>query len=123
MPVNRKIKAAFFWLLLVSSDTVAQLILKLGAVKTAEAGKINYLIFVGYSFYAVSFIAWMQILKTTRLSIALSAASVLYITIAVASHFLMEEPLTPHLIIGTILIATGVFILGWSEGKKEGPRG
>ncbi len=123
METNARLKAAFFWLLLVSSDTVAQLLLKLGAMKGVETGnRVNYLIIAGYSFYAVSFLAWMQILKRTRLSIALSAASVLYITVAVASHFLMGEALTMQIIIGTILIATGVFILGWGEGKKEGQR-
>ena len=117
-----KLKAAFFWILLVSSDTVAQLLLKLGAMKGVQTGShVNRYIIIGYSFYAISFVAWMQILKHTRLSIALAAASVLYITVAVASHFLMGEEMTLHLIIGTILIATGVFILGWSEGKKEGP--
>lgn len=124
MALNRRLKAAFFWVLLVSSDTIAQLLLKLGAMKVKEAGwGINYLIVAGYSFYAVSFVAWMQILKTTRLSIALSAASVLYITVAVASHFLMGEALTFHLILGTILIATGVFILSVSEAKKDGSHG
>lgn len=120
MPSAKFLKAAFFWVLLVSSDTAAQLLLKLGSMKMAATGwRVNYLIIVGYSFYAVSFVAWMQILKTTRLSIALSAASVLYITVAIASHFLMDEPLTFHLIAGTILIATGVFILGLSEAKKD----
>lgn len=120
----RRFKAAFFWALLVSSDTTAQIFLKFGAMKLRETGLgVNYLIVIGYGFYAVSFVAWMQILKTTRLSIALSAASVLYITIAIASHFLMHEPISFHLILGTILIATGVFVLGLSEAKKGGSHG
>lgn len=120
MQEHKRIKAVVFWLLLVASDTIAQLLLKLGAVRTASSGwKISYLIFVGYSFYVVSFIAWMQILKTTRLSIALSAASILYITVAIASHFLIGEAITIHIIIGTILISIGVFLLGFSDGNTQ----
>lgn len=113
MQTYKRIQTAVFWLLLVASDTTAQLFLKVGAVKTASSGwKINYLIFAGYSFYIVSFIAWMQILKTTRLSIALSAASILYISVAIASHIFIKEAITLHIIIGTVLISLGVFILG-----------
>lgn len=117
----KHLKTAALWMLLLTSDTVAQILLKIGAVKTQTSGwRVHYLVFVGYSVYMVSFVAWMQILKTTRLSIALTAASMLYITIAVASHFLMGEAITNHVIIGTILIATGVFVLGIGEGRKDG---
>ncbi|MBF0327954.1 MAG: EamA family transporter [Nitrospirae bacterium] len=120
MSVHNNLKAIFFWFLLISSDTVAQLLLKLGALRVASSGDMfNYLLFLGYSVYALSFVAWMQILKTTRLSIALSAASLLYVTIAFASHFMLGEKITVQLTIGTMLISVGVFILGWSESKKK----
>ena len=102
-------------MLLVASDTVAQLLLKLGAVKASSSSPVNSLILVGYSFYIISFIAWMQILRNTRLFIALSAASILYVTVAFASHFLLGESITLPLLIGTVLIATGVFVLGFRK--------
>ncbi len=119
MAPHKKLKTAFFWLLLVSSDTTAQLLVKIGAVKSSWAKWMpHYLILVGYSFYILSFIAWMQILRNTRLSIALSAASVLYITVAIGSHIFLGEPLTINITIGTLLISAGVFILAWSESRK-----
>ena len=118
----RKIKALFYWLLLVTSDTTAQILVKMGAVRTS-GWRINYLIPAGYSFYIVSFVAWMQILRNTRLSIALSAASVLYISVAIASHLFLGEPITSQITLGTVLISAGVFILGWSESKRKGPDG
>lgn len=117
MSEYKRLKVLFFWFLLVSSDTAAQLLVKAGAVKKSSTG--YYIILFGYSFYIISFIAWMQILKNTRLSIALSAASVLYISVAFFSHFFLGEPITSHLIVGTILIATGVFILGINESSKK----
>jgi drug/metabolite transporter (DMT)-like permease len=120
MALYKKLKPVFFWLLLVSSDTTAQLLVKVGAVKTSGSGWMpHYLIPVGYSFYILSFIAWMQILRNTRLSIALSAASILYITVAIGSHIFLGEPLTLRITIGTLLISAGVFVLGWSESRKK----
>lgn len=93
--------------------------LKTGAVNSDFSHwKVDNMVIAGYSLYIVSFIAWMQILKVTRLFVALSAASVLYITVAFASHLFMGEKITPQLIIGTVLIASGVFILS-SAGKND----
>lgn len=117
---NRTLRACFFWILLVSSDTTAQLLLKMGAMRVSSSGRvINHLIVIGYSLYIVSFVAWMQILRNTRLFVALSAASVLYITVAFFSYLFLGEAITTHLLIGTVLISIGVFILGWSESRKE----
>ncbi|MDA8079051.1 MAG: EamA family transporter [Nitrospiraceae bacterium] len=120
MAEYRTLKAAFFWSLLVTSDTAAQLLVKLGATqKTPAKWPAHPLIFIGYSFYILSFIAWMQILKHTRLSIALSAASVLYVTVAFCSYFFLGEAITINIVIGTILISIGIFILSWNESKKQ----
>ncbi|MBF0537720.1 MAG: hypothetical protein HQL03_05640 [Nitrospirae bacterium] len=108
--MNKHILAIFYWIALVSSDTAAQLLFKVGALKTL-GWKVDSLVFVGYGFNVVSFLLWMQILKTTRLTIALSTASALYITVTVGSYYLMGEPLNVSVMIGTIFISTGVFIL------------
>lgn len=108
------------WFGLLASDTTAQLLLKSGAVKAASTGWMpNFFILSGYGLYIISFLIWMQILKTTRLFIALAASSTLYITIALSSHFLMSEPLSLQVIIGTVLISAGVFLLGWNRNQHE----
>jgi drug/metabolite transporter (DMT)-like permease len=106
----------FLWIILVASDTVSQLLLKKGAVSVRSTGNVlNPLILGGYSLYIVSFIAWMLILKTTRLFIALSTSSILYITVAYASNYFMGEVITPNIIIGTILVSLGVLVLGFKK--------
>jgi drug/metabolite transporter (DMT)-like permease len=112
-----RIHMLLWWMLLVASDTIAQLLLKSGAVQASSSSPVNSLILGGYSLYIISFIAWMQILRNTRLFIALSAASILYVTVAFASHFFIGERITPPLLVGTVLIATGVFILGFRENS------
>lgn len=107
------------WMSLIISDTTAQLLLKKG---TMESGlnhwELNYFIIAGYSLYIVSFFLWMQILKTTPLYVALSGASIIFITIAFGSYFFLGEPLTIKSLVGTILVAIGVYIVGYSREKS-----
>jgi len=113
---NKLVIILSLWIILVISDTVAQLLLKKGAVSGKTTGDVlNYLILGGYSLYIVSFIAWMLILKNTRLFIALSTASVLFITVAYASNYYLGEGITPNIIVGTLLISIGVLLLGFKK--------
>lgn len=110
----RKVHLALVWIILLSSDTASQILLKSGAVQT-KGWKVHYLVYGGYGLYILSFIAWMYILKTTRLTIALAAASLLYITIAGASYVFMGETIGSSLVAGTVLIAAGVYLLSLKE--------
>jgi drug/metabolite transporter (DMT)-like permease len=116
MRCNNQSTVILLWVILVASDTVSQLLLKKGAVSGRASGDVlNYLILGGYSLYIISFIAWMLILKTTRLFIALSTSSILYITVAYASNYYMGELITPNIIIGTVLVSVGVLLLGFKK--------
>lgn len=111
--MTENIKAVLFWVILLMSDTIGQLLLKMGAVQAASSSWTpNYLLLSGYGFYIISFIVWMQILKNVRLFIALGASSLVYITVAFSSFFFMEEVITFQIIFGTVFIALGVFLLG-----------
>lgn len=101
------------------SETAAQLLLKKGAMESIiNNWELNSFIILGYSLYVVSFFLWMQILKTTPLYAALSGASVIFITIAFGSHILLGEPLTMKALIGTILVAIGVYIVSYSKERR-----
>ena len=107
----------FFWIALLTVDTIAQLAIKAGAVASVAEHTIDWHLVAGYGCVILSFLLWMQILKSTRLSLALSASSLNYVTVAVAAHFLFGEPLTPMLMTGCALIALGVFLLGSVEAE------
>jgi drug/metabolite transporter (DMT)-like permease len=108
-------KVFLLWTALVVSETTAQLLLKLGAgnfnLQTDPYG-LDFKIIGGYALYIISFLIWMQILKFTKLYIALAAASVVFITIAIGSHYLLGEPVTFNTLIGTICVSCGIFIIG-----------
>ncbi len=61
----------------------------------------------------------MQLLKDTRLFIALSGATIAYVTIAVGAHFIIGENLSGQLILGTALISAGVFLIGWGRKTQK----
>jgi drug/metabolite transporter (DMT)-like permease len=104
------------WISLIMSDTTAQLLLKKGTLENSlNHWELNSFIISGYLLYVVSFFLWMQILKTTPLYIALSGASIIFITIAFGSHLFLNEPLTIKSFLGTVLVAIGVYIVGYSR--------
>ncbi len=112
-------KDIVLWSILIVSDTTAQLLMKLGAVLAGHSGwRPNAFILCGYALYGLSFAVWMQLLKDTRLFIALSGASAVYAGVALASHFVLGEPLSTQVMAGTVFISTGVFLVGF--GKHEG---
>jgi drug/metabolite transporter (DMT)-like permease len=107
-----KIKYAFFWIALLMTDTAAQLFIKAGAVASVAESTLDLKVLAGYGCVILSFLLWMQILKSTRLTLALSASSLNYVTVAIAAHYVFGEPLSPTLLLGCALIAVGVFVLG-----------
>lgn len=109
-------KTITLWTILILSDTTAQLLLKVGAVKSASAGWLpNSFILFGYGCYVVSFTVWMQLLKETRLFIALSGATIVYVTIAFSSYFILGEKLSGPVLLGTAIIFSGLLLIGWGR--------
>lgn len=107
------------WACLITSDTTAQLLLKKGTLESGlKNPELNPFIIAGYSLYLVSFLLWMQILKTTPLYVALSGASVIFITIAYGSHFFLGEALTAKSLAGTVLVAIGVYMVSYCREKR-----
>ena len=118
--ILKTIKIFSLWIILIAADTAAQTLVKVGARNSDIMNlKFNYFIIFGYSIYIICFITWLQILKFTRLAIALATAALVYIAVAFSSYFFLGETISVSIIIGTICISTGVFIIGYSQGKKE----
>lgn len=69
--------------------------------------------------YILSFAVWMQLLKDTGLFIALSGATIVYVTIAFGSHFILGEELSGQVILGTALISSGLFLIGWGRETSK----
>lgn len=107
------------WVLLLSSDTAAQLLFKVAAINFSGGVWLsNYSFYLAYVFELLSFLLWMRIIKDTRLSIALALTAILYITVSVTSYIFFHEQISLIQWIGTLLIAAGTCLLGYHEGTK-----
>jgi undecaprenyl phosphate-alpha-L-ara4N flippase subunit ArnE len=72
------------------------------------------LIWVGVATYAVEIGAWLYVLSRMPLSLAFPLASLSYCGIALASRFILKEPVSRRRWLGTALIALGVAMVGTS---------
>ena len=71
----------------------------------------NFFIIVGLSIYVASTVFWLSALSRVDLSYAYPFASLSYIVMVIASWQLFHEDLTPLRLLGTLVIACGVFLV------------
>jgi drug/metabolite transporter (DMT)-like permease len=107
------------WILLLSSDTAAQLLFKMAAVNFKQGIWLSNLPFaLAYIFELSSFVIWMFIIKYSRLSISLALTALLYITVSIGSYLFFHEAIKPITWLGTSFITLGACMLGFLAGKK-----
>lgn len=104
-------------------DVIGQLCFKagLGGADSGDASHLVWrkvattpLIWLGVATYAVEIGAWLFVLSRMPLSYAFPLASLSYCGIALASHFILKEPVSRRRWLGTALIALGVAMVGTS---------
>lgn len=115
----------FHWILLFTSVILGicgQLFMKKGMtiVGTISLSSIldvfkaffNPFVFSGFVFYGISAVLWLVVISKLPLSKAYPILSSGYIIVVFASYFLFKEDITLPKIIGVLLIATGVILIG-----------
>lgn len=68
------------------------------------------------AFEIVSFVAWMRILASLKLSEAFPLSAISYLLIEALGWFRFHEPITAFELIGSALIVTGVVLIGSEVG-------
>jgi drug/metabolite transporter (DMT)-like permease len=71
----------------------------------------NIFVIVGLGIYVASTVFWLTALSRVELSFAYPFASLSYIIMVIASWQLFNENLTPLRLLGTLVIACGVFLV------------
>jgi len=106
--------------LTIGLEVAGQLCFKigLGGLSSAESSKAVWrkvattpLIWLGVVTYAIELGAWLFVLSRLPLSVAFPAASFSYCGIALASRFVLNEPISRQRWFGTVLVAVGVAIV------------
>lgn len=108
------------WLLNVIIDTLGQLSFKAAAASAARySGFMHWRhmlcrpwIWVGVSSYVAEFLLWLAFLSLVPLSVGVMLGSVNVVVIMIAGRLWFREALTQWRLIGMLLIACGVAIVG-----------
>ena len=112
-------------LLSVTLAGVAQIMLKVGMNRVTEtAGAFNPasgaslkavattpMVWVGLAVFAVSAVVWLAVLSRVQLSFAYPFASLTYIIILIAGHYVLAEPMSWQRWTGVALIIGGIVMV------------
>jgi undecaprenyl phosphate-alpha-L-ara4N flippase subunit ArnE len=77
--------------------------------KTA-AGFLSPLMISALALYGVATVLWVYVLRTVPLSAAYAVFALAFLIVPILAHFMLDEPLTPNVLIGGAVIVAGIFI-------------
>jgi drug/metabolite transporter (DMT)-like permease len=80
----------------------------------------NGYIWLGIASLLTFFVAYMLILSWADYSYVQPSTSLSYATVAILSHFVLGELITPLRWLGIVVICTGVFIVGKTSPRAHG---
>ncbi len=110
------IKIIFIFSIMIACTIAGNLLLKLGAVKLSPAGGVlaqfNMHTIGGFIFFGLAFLIYAWLLRTIPLNIAQAIAAAQFITVIVASAWVLAEPIPFIRWVGILLIALGIIVVG-----------
>ncbi|QHD09658.1 EamA family transporter [Pseudomonas sp. R76] len=109
------------WMLNVIVDTSGQLAFKTAASASAEHDGMAHWkhmlkrpwIWLGVICYVFEFVLWLAFLTLVPLSVGVMLGSINIVVIMIAGRFLFKESLSKWRLIGIMLIACGVTVVGF----------
>ncbi len=110
------------FLAMITLTVVANLLMKTGAVMGRDAGGpwldqfANWRIALGLVCFGSAAMFYIFVLRSLPLNIAQSFAAAQFVAVIIASAVALSEPIGPAQWIGIVLIASGIAIVGWSQG-------
>ncbi|TKI04479.1 EamA family transporter [Martelella alba] len=110
----------FLWILNVLIDTLGQLAFKAAASSAAPyAGRAHWRhmlagkwIWIGIFSYVFEFVLWLAFLSLVPLSVGVMLGSINIVAIMVAGRLWFKEKISKWRLIGILLVACGVLIVG-----------
>lgn len=108
----------FGFVLMITFTVAANLLMKIGAGRAAPQmlfGLLSWTSMLGLTFFGCAGLVYAWLLKFLPLSIAQSFAAAQFIAVILASSFVLSESIGSVQWIGILLIATGIFVVGWAK--------
>jgi drug/metabolite transporter (DMT)-like permease len=114
------------WVLLIAFESGAQVSLKLGGdglsaipfgVEWLLAAVSSVAVMVAVGCYIGSFLTWMLILRSSKLSLAFPLSSLVFVVVLMVSWLGLGENISPLHWLGVCVIIGGIVLL--AEGKES----
>ena len=96
--------------LVILLTTAGQVFLKLGADKAEETRLINGFVLFGYILFLITVLLSYYLMKIIEMKYFTVIMSLNYITVVIAARMFLNEDFNKDRIVGTALIALGVFV-------------
>ncbi|MEM1048360.1 MAG: hypothetical protein AAGL24_19575 [Pseudomonadota bacterium] len=108
--------------------SIGQLLFKRAALQVADVSAVGALLKLALSptlwaalvLYGVATLLWVLILRTTPLSLAYPFVALGFVILPVLSWWLFDEALGWHVLVGTVLIVSGVLVVTLGAGPTGG---
>ena len=112
--------ALTLWFINVVVDCAGQLAFKAAAQQSARYSGLKSWhhmlgrpwIWLGFLCYTVEFLVWLAFLSLVPLSVGMMLGSINVVVIMLAGRWCFKEKITPWRLLGMLLIALGVMIVG-----------
>lgn len=92
-----------------------QLLLKKGAISFPNANIFlifkSYFTWLGLTCYFLGSFSWLMALSKMKLTLVYPFASLVYVLVILGAYFFFNEKITITLVIGSLLIITGLIVL------------
>jgi undecaprenyl phosphate-alpha-L-ara4N flippase subunit ArnE len=106
---------------MIGLTVAANVLVKLGAAKTAAARPLATLmapeILLGMGCFGLAFVLYALVLRALPLNVAQSIFAFQFIGAILAAATVLAEPIGPARWFGIALIAAGILIVAWSEAS------
>lgn len=117
------------WIALLLFETGANLTMKLGSEQLDQLSGIDWLwgalldpwIWAAAGCYLASFFSWMVILRTSALTLAFPASSLVLVTVMLTAWLFLGEQVGIWRWAGVTLIMAGVFLLDDRKPAENAP--
>ena len=115
-------KTALVIVAMFACTVTANLLLKTGAVMGRDAGGawwaqlLNWRIAAGFASFAGAAVFYTILLRSVPLNVAQSFTAAQYVAVILASALVLAEPINGVRWLGIALIASGIVLVGWSQG-------
>lgn len=129
IPVAHSRRPVFFaWVALIGCEVLCQIALKFAGKDTGEfdfsapefaKALHSPWLWTAIGTYVGGFLAWMLILRQSRLSAAFPTSAIVFIGVMLASWLVLGEPISWTMLLGSVMIVLGIVLLGDDTNPVE----